>query len=260
MEAESTQATETYIKVMEWLHTNRKPLTVGGGIVVVAILAITIMSWEKNQTEAKANADLLNVPLPGMIGNQVVTANPNSFLDVSKQYPDTPSGEYARLLGANSLFREEKFPEAHEQFSQFIDKYPQSALIPQAKVGLAASLEGEGKISEAAQLYQQIISTYSSDANIVTPVKLTLARLDEQLNKPDLALNYYIDLSRIQNPYDPWAAEARERGELLLMKHPELRKNVTSSAPAAQSPTAGLNIYSSHSNAAPVVSPSNPQP
>ena len=97
-------------------------------------------------------------------------------------------------------------------------------LVPQAKVGVAACLEGEGKIPEAAQKYQELISAYPSEPNIVSPVKLTLARLDEQLNKPEQALQYYMDLARIQNPYDPWSAEARERGEMLLLKHPELQK------------------------------------
>ena len=73
-------------------------------------------------------------------------------------------------------------------------------------------MEGEGKISEAAQKYQEIITTYPTEANIVSPAKLTLARLDEALNKPEQAFIYYQDLVRINNPNDPWAGEARERG------------------------------------------------
>jgi hypothetical protein len=36
-----------------------------------------------------------------------------------------------------------------------------------------------------------------------------------------------------QTPYDPWASEAQERAQLLLFKHPELMKALTSPAPSA---------------------------
>jgi predicted negative regulator of RcsB-dependent stress response len=241
MEAESTQSTETYLKIMAWLHANRKALVIGVGLAAGIALVLAFLAWQKTQTDSEADAQLLNLPVGSFSRDQTAPASPAPFLDLAQKYPDTSAGEYAELLGAAELFTEGKYPEAHQAFSQFADKYPDSPLLSQAKVGLAASLEGEGKISEAAQAYQQILSAYSTEPNIVSPVKLTLARLDEQLNKPEQALNYYVELARNNNPYDPWAGEARERGELLLAKHPELRK-----APpeATGSQPAGLNLYS----------------
>jgi tetratricopeptide (TPR) repeat protein len=99
-------------------------------------------------------------------------------------------------------------------------------------MGVAASVEAQGRNSEAIQKYQELISAFPSDLNIVTPAKLTLARLFEEENKPQQALTFYSELARIQNPYDPWAAEARERGQLLVAKHPELRKAEAAPAPA----------------------------
>jgi hypothetical protein len=51
-------------------------------------------------------------------------------------------------------------------------------------------------------------------------------------------MNLYADLARSQDPNDPWSAEARERAQLLLAKHPELRKTEPppSSAPFSISP------------------------
>jgi hypothetical protein len=71
--------------------------------------------------------------------------------------------------------------------------------------------------------------------SIISPAKLTLARLYEESNQPQQALTYYAELARVlnQNPYDPWAAEARERAQLLASKHPELMKALTSAAPSA---------------------------
>jgi predicted negative regulator of RcsB-dependent stress response len=239
MEAETIESTERYLKLLAWLHANRKKLIIGAGVVAAVALAAGVMSWQKGEAETDANTQLLNTPLATPSGNRMVPAQPGPLLNLAKEYPDTSAGEYAELLGAESLFTEGKYPEAHEEFSKFIDQYPDSALLSQAKVGLAACLEGEGKISEAAQKYQELISTYSSEANIVSPAKLTLARLDETQNRPEQALTYYEELARINNPYDPWAAEARERGQLLLMKHPELRK-APPSTPASQSTVPSL--------------------
>ena len=247
MEPESIQSTERYLKVLAWLHANRKKLMIGGGVAAVIALAAGIMTWQKSEAESNANAQLLSMPLASLRGNRPAPAQAGPFLDLAKQYPGTSAGEYAALLGAESLFIEGKYPEAHQEFSKFIDQYPESALLSQAKVGLAASLEGEGRISEAAQKYQEIISTYSAEANIVNPAKLTLARLDEAQNKPEQALAYYEQLARINNPYDPWAAEARERGQLLLIKHPELRKAPPAAAggPSAASELPGLDVFPS---------------
>jgi hypothetical protein len=101
---------------------------------------------------------------------------------------------------------------------------------------VAASLEAQGKSTEAMQKYRDVVAMYPTDPSIASPAKLTLARLNEEQNKPEQALTYYGDLARDTNPYDPWAAEARERRELLLAKHPELNK------PATPAPSPGLGV------------------
>ena len=244
MEPGSLESTERYLKVMAWLHANRKALIIGAGVVAVIALAAGVIAWQKNTAEASADAQLLGVPLETFQNGQLTPAKAGPFLDLAREYPDTSAGQYAALLGAKALFTDGKYSEAHQEFSKFIEQYPDSPLVSQAKVGVAACLEGEGKIAEAAQKYQEIISAYAGEANIVTPVKLTLARLDEGLNKPEQALTYYEELARVNNPYDPWAAEARERGQLLLVKHPELRKAPPGAAagPGPASPAGTLNL------------------
>jgi predicted negative regulator of RcsB-dependent stress response len=237
MEAESTQSTEAYLKLMAWVHANRKLLMIGLGVAVVIALVVAVMTWEKNQAELTADAQLMDVPLMSVRDGKMIPAPPSALLDIAKAHPDTSAGEYAALLAAETLFTEGKYQDAYQGFSKYLEDHPTSLLVPQAKVGLAATLEGEGKTNEAAQKYQELILTYPTDENIVSPAKLTLARLDEQLNRPEQALQYYEDLAHIQNPYDPWAAEARERGMDLLVRHPELRKTApTPGAPGAGRP------------------------
>jgi tetratricopeptide (TPR) repeat protein len=232
MEAQ-TQSADVYMKVLGWLHARRKPLLIG--VIVVAVIGVVwgFMAWRKTQNETEANAQMFAVPVGGNPRAAApVSAQP--LLEVAREYLGTAAGEYSQLLAANILFNQGKYPEASQQFSEFIDNNPESSLVPEAKVGVAASLEAQGKLSEAISKYHDIIVMYPSEMSIVSPAKLTLARLYDEDNKPELAFNYYAELARLlnQNPYDPWASEARERAQLLVAKHPELIKNQTSAAPS----------------------------
>ena len=92
------------------------------------------------------------------------------------------------MLAARELFLGGKYAEAQQEFSKFVASHPGHPLLPQANVGIAASLEAQGKISDAMQQYKKISALYSTDPNIILPVKLTLARLNEAENKPDEAV------------------------------------------------------------------------
>ena len=119
------------------------------------------------------------------------SAPPSAYLDLAQRYPDTTAGEYAALLGAESLFVNGDYAQAQQQFSKYIEDHPESALVAEAKVGVAACQEAQGKSADAIQSYSSIISTYPSDINISEPARLTLARLEEQANRPDQALTLY---------------------------------------------------------------------
>ncbi|HEX3720838.1 MAG TPA: tetratricopeptide repeat protein [Verrucomicrobiae bacterium] len=232
MDAETPQSqpqpesTETFYKAMAWFHANQKRL-IFVVIVVVAIgLVLGIMSWNKQREEADANKQFFELPVGSGPGAAPVAApSPSTYLDLASQYPNTTAGEYSVLLGAEALFEAGKYPESQSEFSKFIDDHPDSPLVSQASVGVAACLEAEGKLPEAIQKYQAIISGNPNDPQITAPAKLTLARLYDESNRPDQAMSLYADLARSQNPNDPWAAEARERGQLLLARHPELMKS-----------------------------------
>jgi predicted negative regulator of RcsB-dependent stress response len=252
-----TESSDLYLRALAWFHANRKPLVIGLIVVAVIGLGWGFMAWEKTSHETEANTELFAVPIDSAIHS--ASASPQKLLEVAKEYPSTDAGEYAQLLAADSLFNEAKYPEARQQFSEFIDNHAESTLVPQAKVGLAACLEAEGKTSDAITKYHDIIVMYPSDLNIVSPAKLTLARLYDQENKPELAFNYYAELARMlaQNPYDPWASEARERAQILAAKHPELIKNQASSAQGAA--PSGFSVSGTGEPAAPAAQPGKPE-
>jgi predicted negative regulator of RcsB-dependent stress response len=226
MEAETSQSqsTETYYKVLAWLHANRKRLLIGIGVIAGVGLITGFFAWKKDQEATDANARFFEIPVASAPNAPVIAPSPTAYMNLAQEYPGTSAGEYSVLLGAESFFVDGKYPESQREFSKFIVDHPDSPMVAQARVGVAACLEAQGKSADAIQEYQGIVSAYPNEMSIVEPAKLTMARLFEQANRPDQALTFYSELARSQNPYDPWAAEARERGELLLAKHPELRR------------------------------------
>jgi predicted negative regulator of RcsB-dependent stress response len=244
-----TRSTEAFYKALAWLHANQKRLLIGGGIIIGAGLIAGIYAWKKSSDAADANATLFNLPLSTMTGapSPAAPTPPSTYLSVAERYPGTSAAEYAQLLGAEALFVDNKYKEAEREFSAYLTDHPGGAMAAQSQMGVAASLEAQGNRAEAIQKYSTIISTYPSDPSVTEPAKLTLARLYEQANRPDQSLSLYAELARNANAYDPWAAEARERGQLLLVKHPELQRTEQppppgtaplSAPPAAKAPGA----------------------
>ena len=208
---------------------------VTAAIVAVVLTGTAIFSWKKSQNEMKANAELF--ALPALVGAnaKATPARAEDFQKLAQEFPDTQAAERAELLAAGILFTDGKYADAQKGFSKFLEQREQSPLQAQAAIGVAASLEAQGKIPEAVAKYQEILSKYPGQ-NIISPAKLTLARLLEGQNKPEEALKLYADLTRSNNPYDPWSAEAGERRELLLQKFPNLKP----APPAMTTPTTQL--------------------
>lgn len=216
-----------FYQIANWFHKNQRRVIIGALVAFAIGAIIAIVAWHNGKVESDANAALMALPST-FGGPNVAHPTASAFENVAKDYPGTPAGEQAEILAANVLFTDGKYPEAQQAFQKFTTDHPNSALAAQANLGIAASMEGAGKVTDAIAKYKDIISRYSSEPYITNPAKLTLARLLEEQNKPSDAMQYYDELARIQNQYDPWAGEARERRELLLAKHPELNRTTTS--------------------------------
>jgi predicted negative regulator of RcsB-dependent stress response len=203
-------------------------VAIGGVVIAVLLIGAALYTWKKNHDELEANAALF--ALPSLVGASAKTTEVRAedFEKIAQEYPNTRVAARVELVAAGILFTDGKYSEAEKQFAKFLSEHEGSSLQSEAALGVAASLEAQGKISEAIPKYQEIISKYSGE-HVVPPAKLTLARLLETQNKPEQALKHYDDLIRAPNPYDPWAAEARERRELLLQKFPDLKNTATPS-------------------------------
>ena len=219
-----TQMFDVY-KWAAWLHANLKQVVTGTIIVAVTATVLAIYSWKKNQDELLASETFFNLPQVAAAGERMPHPTAQALLSVASQFPSTSVGMQAELLAANTFFSQGKYEDSQREFSKFMVNHELSQFAPQAAIGVAASLEAQNKIPEAVQAYKEALAKYSG-TGISSPVKLTLARLFEEQKQFDQALRYYDELTSAAtpNPYDPWAAEARERKAELLIKHPELVK------------------------------------
>lgn len=209
--------------LIDWAHKNRHKLTVGVGAVAGVAIAVAVFNWRSNENERAANRALLTLP--------AATATSEALLKVSTDYPGTLAGQRAALLGASQLFNSGKFDEARAAFSQVAAEAATATLLASAEYGVATSLDALGKRAEAAAKYQEVITRFSEEA--VGPLsKLGLGRIHEAEGRHEAAFRLYQELGS-NGPYDPWSAEANERRQELLSKHPELAKALPTAAPVA---------------------------
>lgn len=196
-------------------------------VCVLVIAAVNFTRWKGRQREIEASAALL--ALPSIVSpTRLAVTNVSSagYEKVARDFPGTQASFRASILVAGLLFSEGKYKEARDKFELISKEKLSDDLMVQAEFGVAASTDAAGNASEALKKYQEVVSRFSG-----TPAssqsKMAMARIHEGQNKPEEALKLYESFSST-NPYDSWAAEARDKRERLLVKNPQLIK-----APAA---------------------------
>jgi len=219
--------TAVLFKLWPWIEANKTRVIVGAGIIIVAIVLYTFVTWHGEQKEIKAGQAVTGMALtlpPGATASQWADA----YFKIAGEYPDTRAGRRAWLQGAAALFAAGRFPDAQAQFQKFLEAHPDGDFSALAALGVAASLEALGKLDSAAGAYQQVLSGFSSDIVAVNTAKFALARIDGQLGKIADALNFYDSIAR-NNPGGPLAQEAALRAM-------ELRTKLTPATAAAGKP------------------------
>jgi predicted negative regulator of RcsB-dependent stress response len=208
------------IDFLAWVEVNRKKLMIGTVVVAVAIAAYSIYQWQHNEAEAEAAAALYKIQTPASRPEKPPAAQ--AFLQVATAHPGTSAGAQALVLGAEALFRENKFTEAKGQFESFLRDHADHPMTPAAAFGIAACLDAMDKSNEALTAYQDVVSRFPGSV-VASQAKLGLARLYQ--TKGDLAqsLKIYDELAR-PTASSAWGAEASARREQLLAHHPELVK------------------------------------
>ncbi|MGC8990425.1 MAG: tetratricopeptide repeat protein [Verrucomicrobiia bacterium] len=233
MNPEPSESTWFY-EALAWLELNRKQVIAGGLLVFATIVAGYVYDWHRKTTQREAERALF--ALKDRPGTEDSTRGPaaSELLKVVESHPGTSAAQRALLLAASDLFDEQKYPEAQARFEQFIVNYNNSPLAPIAALRIASCLDAQDKIDEAMSAYQRVINQFPAEP-AAARARLHLAIIHEQKNQPEQALRLYDELNK-PNVFGSVAAEAANRRERLLRKHPEL---VTATQPApSQSSTA----------------------
>ncbi len=109
------------------------------------------------------------------------------YQDLQKRFPATEWGQKAAFeIGVTQFTRggqlkgsdktSDPYAEASAAYRRFIELYPKSELVPQAKFGIAACLEEMDQLDAAYQAYSELKDTYPS-RNVIL---IKLARIKER--------------------------------------------------------------------------------
>jgi TolA-binding protein len=237
---DDVKRTADFYRLVAWFHARRKQLT-RIGIAVAAVAAVAgFMVWHKNYNETAASEALAKLK-PPLSGESPAASAADPCIKVANDFPGTAAGARALLTAGGILFDVARFKDAQDTFDRFVREYPDSTLVNQAVLGVAASLEAQGKLAEATSRYEDFIRRHGTDVH-APEAKSALARLYVAQNKPDKAFQLYTELAQVGNQ-DSWSAEAGIQAGELLRKYPELGKpKMPESGPLPMTGFTNLNL------------------
>jgi len=107
----------------------------------------------------------------------------DTYRELIKKNHDSPWAEKALFeIGVTYFTRgeqragSESYQDASDAYQRFITQYPKSELVPQAKFGIASSLEEMDQLDAAYHLYQDLLTSYPSPSVI----QIKLARIHQR--------------------------------------------------------------------------------
>lgn len=218
------EKSEPEFDFLTWFEVNKKLLAATLAALVLAVITVMVVRWNRDREEAEASRALLAASTPATPEAKVSS---QALLQLAEAHRGTHAAERARLLAAGHLFAEGKYAEAQTQFERFGADFPDSALAGTASLGVASALDAQNKTNEAIAAYQRVIGSFGTEA-VAIQAKLAKAGLLEANRQSAEALALYDDLLRTAGSQQVLLARAR-----LLQLHPELDKPVTNT-PAAK--------------------------
>lgn len=207
-------------RLWDWFETYKRQVGLVAGILVLAGIIIWFIVWHRETRQLDAGAALSQVTAREL-QSASVRADPEAFLKVARDYPNSMAGARALLLAAGSFFDQDKYSEAQAQFERFVREYQGNPLMGEALFGIASCLDAQGKTDQAATAYKDLITRHPNES-FVAQAKFALARIYESQNKPEQARDYYQDVERAI-PFTSLGNEAGVRMEELIAKNPQLR-------------------------------------
>jgi predicted negative regulator of RcsB-dependent stress response len=258
MASEVTE-TPTIYKLWAWFETNKRQAGWGAAALVAIGLVAGFVLWRQAAKQEAAGEAFSKVFVPMALAGGPRGENPEAYLKVAADHPNSQAAIRAVLFAAGGFFVEGKFAEAQTQFTRLAHELRENPLQGEALLGIAACLDAQGKTNEAVTAYRDLVDHHPTDV-VYPQAKFALANLYLAQGKPDDARRAFEELVT-KDPYGSLGAEAGMKLEELKLNHPELFQPPpapvvtptavpsTSSPPSVVAPTGG-----------PVVVPKTTQP
>jgi len=205
---------------VRFVQAHRIAIVVAAVVLAIGLSVATGFWWQEQKREAEASRLLGNglaamrTDQPGSSGNSEEAAK--LFQDVVKQFPKTQSGEEALIALGNVQYGAGKMDEALASFAQYLTTFPRGRFTMEAGLGKAYAQEAKGDLQGAAQTLSQILEQDKNNP-LAGEAYMTLARLYEEMKKPDDAMRVYGQVAE-EYPQTRWAENALQRMSALKMK------------------------------------------
>ena len=173
-ELKTDQVAKTALNVFEWASENRKEVVRWGGLAVVVLIAVIVISYYRSyQAEARqvALAEALRVDDAGIGTEQVQQQNlhyntpeekdkarTKAFSELAAKYSGTQEGAIAEIYLASWAADKGNLAEAEKRFKGVVDSGPK-VYAAHARLSLAQVYAGQGKPADAQKVLQPLIDS-----------------------------------------------------------------------------------------------------
>jgi tetratricopeptide (TPR) repeat protein len=151
----------------DFWQTFQKPILIG---TAALFLIAGIIAWNWNQkriNEERATNLFLS------------SSTPESWLSIVNEYPNTSVAADCLLNLAVHARSEEKFQQAANYYTRFVENFPKHPTVPAVELAIALSWEADKNTSAARAAYQNIINT-KSEHPFLGRASIGLAKLEQQ--------------------------------------------------------------------------------
>lgn len=190
-----------------WVRLHPQHALWGGLGALVLALAVAGFFFRRHQVREEAWSGLAAATSYAYSGQ--ADAALNQVNAVADAHAGTPAAAYARLLGGDLLFQQNKFKEAAAAYQQVLEGSAEKATEPMALSGLALAQEGAGDCPAAAATAQRFLDA-NQDHYLAPQTHAVLARCQAAQGKAEDAKTTFQRIE-ILYPGTYWESWAKAR-------------------------------------------------
>ncbi|MGD9643555.1 MAG: tol-pal system YbgF family protein [Elusimicrobiales bacterium] len=195
-----------YDRALHWIRKNRETFI---GSLVILVAAAIFAAYFFTHYRGLRDTAWKTLFMAQQIGYGGNIAQAQQQLDtIEKSYGSTSAAPYATLTKGDILYAQEKFKEAEAEYAKVLTNRD---LGPFAAYNMGKAKEAAGDLAGAQVQYSDFLAKYP-DHFVAPEAHISLARLQEAAGTPDLARATYEKIALLY-PETTWAMMARAKTE-----------------------------------------------